>query len=86
MSKSNPSTINSILPNLCYTPLVYERINKKLANNLTQSKIEKLIYEAVKNADSIEKRGKNYYVNNLFKHISITINSHNFRVITVNKL
>ncbi|MEC5141944.1 DUF3781 domain-containing protein [Pediococcus pentosaceus] len=86
MSKSNSSTINSILPNLCYTPLVYERINKKLANNLTQAEIEKLIYESVKYADSIEKHGKNYYVNNLSSHISITINSNNFRVITVNKL
>ncbi|WP_353890712.1 DUF3781 domain-containing protein [Pediococcus pentosaceus] len=40
----------------------------------------------MKTADSISKNGKNYYVYNYKKNISVTINSNNFRVITVNRL
>ncbi|MDN3207525.1 DUF3781 domain-containing protein [Pediococcus pentosaceus] len=34
----------------------------------------------------MSKNGKNYYVYNYKKNISVTINSNNFRVITVNRL
>ena len=37
-----------ILSNICYTDLVYERINKKLSLNLSRDKIEKLIFEIIK--------------------------------------
>ena len=35
--------INNIFENICYTELVYERINKKLTTNLSKEEIEKLI-------------------------------------------
>jgi hypothetical protein len=86
MNENDKSLISTILLKICYTPLVYERINKKLNTTLSQSKIENFILQSIKNATSIEKRGKNYYVNNIINNVSITINSNNFRVITVNKI
>lgn len=72
-----------ILKKLCYTELVYERINKKLNLNLSNKNIEILIYKIVKDSSStITKKGKNYYIKNLEEHIQVTVNSNNYRVIT----
>lgn len=74
--------------NICYTPLVYNRINKKLNSNLSEKEIEKLITQTIKltKPDNIKKIGKNYYINNLETNIQITINSNTYRVITINKI
>ncbi|MBM9930378.1 DUF3781 domain-containing protein [Pediococcus pentosaceus] len=77
---------STILDCLCYTTLVYQRINKKLDSVMDELTIENLITDCIKTADSINKNGKNYYVYNYKKNISVTINSNNFRVITVNRL
>ena len=79
---------NKILKNICYTKLVYERINKKLDIDLAKEKIEKLILETIKNTPEnfITKIGKNYYLKNNQKNIQITINSNTFRIITVDKI
>jgi hypothetical protein len=77
-----------IIENLCYTDLVYERINKKLTSNLSNGQIELFIGKILKETDekSYDKTGKNYYVTNSDNNIRITINSNTFRVITVDKL
>ncbi|KAF0465707.1 DUF3781 domain-containing protein [Pediococcus pentosaceus] len=77
---------STILDRLCYTTLVYQRINKKLDSVMDKLTIKNLITDCIKTADSISKNGKNYYVYNYKKNISVTINSNNFRVITVNRL
>jgi hypothetical protein len=79
---------NEILHNICYTELVYERINKKLNMKLSKEQIEKLIYEVIKKTDEncFEKKGKNYYVTNIEDNIRITINSNTFRIITVDRI
>jgi len=76
---------DEILENICYTELVYGRINKKLGTNLSKKQIEKLTITILKETEDkfISKIGKNYYVTNLERGIKITINSHTFRVITV---
>ena len=81
-------TKEKIINKICYTELVYGRINKKLDIDLPKEKIEKLILETIKNTpeDSITKIGKNYYLKNNQKNIQITINSNTFRVITVDKI
>lgn len=73
---------------ICYTELVYERINKKLNTNFSKEQIEKFILGIVEKSDEncIEKIGKNYYVFNKSHNIRITINSNTFRVITVDKI
>ena len=78
---------NEILRNICYTELVYERINKKLNTKLSKEQVEKLIYEVIKKTDEncFEKKGKNYYVTNIENNIRITINSNTFRIITVDR-
>ena len=38
-----------ILKYICYTELVYERINKKLKTNYSKSEIEKLLFSLVEN-------------------------------------
>lgn len=75
-----------ILKHICYTPLVYERINKKLAVRLTQQQIEALLIKTIETASRIERRGKNFYVVNSEQQIQVTVNANNYRVITVDRL
>ena len=77
-----------IIENICYTELVYDRINKKLTSNSSREQIEKLIYKILHetNEESFTKKGKNYYVINTAHNIKITINSNTYRVITVDKI
>lgn len=73
---------------ICYTELVYSRINKKLNASHSKDKIEKMLFNIIENTNVrfFEKKGKNLYVSNEEKNIRITINSNNYRVITVDLL
>lgn len=77
-----------ILKNLCYTELVYQRINKKLNIRFSKVKIEEYIFNILKESSvkCYTRTGKNYYILNPENNIRITINAHTFRVITVDKL
>jgi len=77
-----------IIKNLCFTELVYERINKKLTTNFTKGQIELFVDEILRktNEKFYIKTGKNYYVTNTENNIRITINSNTFRIITVDRL
>jgi len=79
---------DKILQNICYTELVYERINKKLDMKFSKEQIEKLIVDAIKKTDEkcFEKIGKNYYITNIEYNIRITVNSNTFRVITADRV
>lgn len=77
----------NILDRLCYTELVYQRINKKLRMDLSIEEIEKFVYSTVFSADCvIYKNGKNYYAYNEKANTRITINSFNYRVITADRI
>lgn len=77
-----------ILTNLCYTPLVYGRINKKLNIKLSEAQIESFIHNILSETEEtfFIKTGKNYYVSNPGNNLRITINSSTFRIITVDKI
>ena len=77
-----------ILEKICYTDLVYERINKKLKIALSKDNIEALILETIKNTDisEFQKIGKNIYITNKTENIILTINSYTFRIITASRL
>lgn len=77
-----------ILANICYTELVYGRINKKLKLELSNDKIEELIFAIINETDEAEfrKTGKNIYILNNTKNIKLTINSFTNRIITADKL
>ena len=77
-----------ILNKVCYTELVYTRINKKLNKQYSKDEIEKMIYETLKetNEAQFQQTGKNIYVTNHERNIRITINSHSFRIITVDDM
>ncbi|MFH1089451.1 MAG: DUF3781 domain-containing protein [Candidatus Uhrbacteria bacterium] len=79
---------SEILKSICYTDLVYGRINKKLNVKLSRTQIEELIYKILKETDEkyFSKIGKNFYIINTKNNIKITINSNTFRVITVDKI
>ena len=79
---------SKILDNICYTELVYGRINKKLKSTFSNSEIEKMIYKTLSetNESDFIKIGKNYYATNTDKQIRITINSNSYRIITVDKV
>lgn len=76
---------SEILQKLCYTELVYGRINKKLKTQLSNPDIEKMIREALTEApeSDFQKKGKNFYVSNPSRNLRMTINSYTFRIITV---
>ncbi|MBN1499801.1 MAG: DUF3781 domain-containing protein [Spirochaetes bacterium] len=77
-----------IIDNICYTELVYRRINKKLGTDYSRSRIETLILDLLKTTpeSGFTKKGKNYYIANMDKGIRITVNSYTFRVITADRL
>ena len=77
-----------ILSRICYTELVYGRINKKLKTNISNDEIEELMIKLIQNSNeqSFQKIGKNYYISNEQYNIRVTINSFTFRVITVDKI
>ncbi len=78
-------TVNkqAILENLCYTELVYERINKKLNLDLSRGQIEAFILQILQKTASefFTKKGKNFYVVSRENNIRITINSNTYRII-----
>ena len=77
-----------ILNNICYSKLVYGRINKKLNSNFLKPEIEKILIDIIKETQEIffKRIGKNVYVTNSRKNIKITINSNTYRVITVDRI
>ena len=79
---------NVILDKLCYTELVYGRINKKLKIDLSKDKIEELITKVILETDENDfiKTGKNIYITNEKRNIMLTINSYTNRIITADKL
>ncbi|WP_044205718.1 DUF3781 domain-containing protein [Flammeovirga sp. OC4] len=77
-----------IIQYICYTELVYGRINKKLSTDFDRQKIESLLLEILQDTDEDDyfKKGKNFYISNVKHNVRITINSYTFRVITVDRL
>ncbi|MBP7306461.1 DUF3781 domain-containing protein [Candidatus Brachybacter algidus] len=77
-----------LISSICYTELVYGRINKKLNLCLSNSEIEALIIDLIIETDdrNFKRIGKNIYVLNFYNKISITINSNTNRVITVDRM
>ncbi len=78
----------TILDNICYTKLVYGRINKKLGWELSENKIEEAIFEIIQDTEdsAFQKIGKNIYILNIEKNVKLTINSFTNRIITADKL
>ena len=83
-----PNYKKVILDKLCYTELVYGRINKKLKTDLSKDKIEELITTVILETDKNKfiKTGKNIYITNEKRNIMLTINSYTNRIITADKL
>ncbi|MGB1042642.1 MAG: DUF3781 domain-containing protein [Tenacibaculum sp.] len=79
---------SEIVKNICYTQLVYSRINKKLNLTLSNKEIELMILEIIKETDNanFNKKGKNIYITNKERDIRLTINFFTNRIITVDKL
>ena len=77
-----------ILDKICYTELVYGRINNKLNIELSNNKIEEMIFAIINETEETEfqKTGKNIYVTNNKRNIRLTINSYTNRIITADKL
>lgn len=77
----------NILLKICYTELVYGRINKKLRTNFNKIEIESLIYNAIEHTpeSNFVRKGKNIYIKSIGNNFSITINTNTFRIITVDK-
>lgn len=77
-----------ILDKICYTDLVYFRINKKLNIQLQKDEIEKMIYKIIEETDKMkfQKTGKNIYITNNYRNVRLTINSNTYRIITADRL
>ena len=81
------SNKKKIIENICYTELVYERINKKLNIQFSKKQIEIFVYEILTKTEEkfFTKKGKNYYVENIENNVRLAINSHTFRIITADR-
>ncbi len=79
---------NEILEKICYTELVYGRINKKLKIAFSKDKIEEFIFSIIKETDetAFQRTGKNIYITSNEKNVRLTINSHTNRIITADRL
>ncbi len=77
-----------ILDKICYTELVYGRINRKLNLQLSKDKIEEMITSIISETDESDfhKAGKNIYITNNERNVRLTINSYTTRIITADKL
>ncbi len=77
-----------ILNNICYTELVYDRINKKLNSKYSKFEIEEMLFRIIHETEEIffERIGKNIYIVNNENNIKITINSNTNRIITIDKI
>lgn len=84
---SNLELLRLIKAQVCYTDLVYQRVNKKLKVDLSRSEIERMVQTILNDGQStVEKHGKNYYITNLAHRTRLTINSFNFRLITADRI
>ncbi len=78
-------TRQEFLDNICYTDLVFGRVNKKLKTNYLIDEIKNLVNQIISDPETtINKQGKNYYLQN--KSIELVVNSFNFRLITTNRI
>jgi hypothetical protein len=79
---------DEIIKNICYSELVYGRINKKLNIHFSHKQIEEFVYKILMETQEqfFIKRGKNYYIKNTENNVRLTINSNTCRIITVDKL
>ncbi len=77
-----------ILDKICYTELVYGRINKKLRLEHSKEKIEEMISTIISETDESEfqKIGKNIYITSNERNVRLTINSYTNRIITADQL
>lgn len=77
-----------LLNKICYTALVYGRINKKLNSKLSKLEIEKLLFDIIQETQEryFQKNGKNIYVTNAGRNIRITINQNTNRIMTVDRI
>ena len=77
-----------LLKKVCYTNLVYYRINKKLNTELSNSEIEGLIQQLIIGSDVADFTliGKNIYIKNHVQQIRITVNFNTNRIITVERM
>jgi len=72
------------LDNVCYTDLVFGRVNKKLNTSYSIDEIKLLVNRIISDsATVINKQGKNYYLLN--QDIELVVNSFNYRLITANR-
>ena len=79
---------SEILDKICFTDLVYGRINKKLNKQLSKDQIEEMIFTIIKETDDslFYKKGKNIYITNDNRNVRLTINSYTNRIITADRL
>lgn len=77
-----------ILNRICYTEVVYDRINKKLESNYSRSEIENLIFNIINETQEMffQRIGKNNYVTNTDRNIKIMINTNTYRIITIDRM
>ena len=74
-----------IRTHICYTPRVFQRINKKLAVNLSEVEIRDLVNHILIQPDEIKRCGKNYYIRSRKARVELTVNAGNYRLITASK-
>lgn len=79
--------IETIIDKICYTDLLFDRVNKKLGTQLSPEEIKKWVQLTLHRNDCIvTHQGKNYYVTCPSQQVSLTVNASNYRLITVDRI
>ena len=84
MDNSTENFKHAIILKICYTALVYGRIQKKLKVDWSNETIEAYIKEMLLDDMNNEyvKIGKNFYITSHKRNVKLTINSYTNRIIT----
>jgi len=80
---NNDQLLQTINTNICYTPLVFERVNKKLSLDLEPLAIKQLVTTVLAHTTWLVHRGKNFYISD--GKVELTINAANYRLITASR-
>ena len=68
----NNQVLETIKAKVCYTLLVFERVNKKLGLNQDAAPTKTMVNNVLANLDDIDWRGKNYYVRSRWHQVELT--------------
>ncbi|WP_423058328.1 DUF3781 domain-containing protein [Brevibacterium linens] len=81
---SSPAAEGLRAEEVCYTDLVFDRVNEKLGTSLSNTEVKELVASVMQSSESVANRsGKNWYISEWHTGVRLTINASTLSLITV---